>query len=301
MRLSGRRVLVIGASSGIGRASAQALAAEGARVALAARRRERLEGLAAELDVAAPALACDVRDEPSCRTAVGQAISALGGLDALVYAPGVASFAPLREVDAETWRTVLETNLVGASLVMRAAIGALEQSSGKAVFLSSISIDDAPPRYAQAPYVVSKVALEALVRAWQGEHRGVGFTTIAIGDTITEFGRSEETATLLPIVKRWAREGYLYGRMMDASSVAAQVVNALASPETVRRIAITPHYPDPDPGSAPDAGVEASEAWGVEALARTRGLAGEPGRGPSTEGGRAPVPSPRDRGAKPQA
>ncbi len=273
MRLSGRRALVIGASSGIGRASAQALAVEGARVALAARRRERLEALVAEVGADALAVACDVRDERSCREAVAQAIASLGGLDALVYAPGIASFAPLPEVDAETWRAVLETNLIGASLVMRAAIGALEQSGGKAVFLSSISIDDAPPRFAQAPYVVSKIALEALVRAWQGEHRGVGFTTIAIGDTVTEFGQTEDTATLLPIVKRWAREGYMYGRMMDAASVAAQVVNALASPETVRRIAITPRYPDSPPGSEADAGgvAEATEAWGTEALARTRG------------------------------
>lgn len=278
MRLSGRRVLVIGASSGIGRASGQALAAEGARVALAARRRERIEVLAAEIGPEALALACDVRDERSCREAVAQAISSLGGLDALVYAPGIASFAPLREVDAETWRAVLETNLVGASLVMRAAIGALEQSGGKAVFLSSISIDDAPPRFAQAPYVVSKIALEALVRAWQGEHRGVGFTTIAIGDTVTEFGQSENTAKLLPIVKRWAREGYMYGRMMDAASVAAEVVNALASSETVRRIAITPRYPDSAPGSGGDgdAEAEASEAWGTEALARTRGPRADP-------------------------
>lgn len=280
MRLSGRRVLVIGASSGIGRASGQALAAEGARVALAGRRQERLEALVAEVGPEALALTCDVRDERSCRDAVARAISALGGLDALVYAPGISSFAPLSEVDAETWRTVLDTNLVGASLVMRAAIGALEQSGGKAIFLSSISIDDAPPRFAQAPYVVSKIALEALVRAWQGEHRQVGFTTIAIGDTVTEFGRSEDTARLLPVVKRWAREGYMYGRMMDAASVAAQVVNALASPETVRRIAITPHYPD----SAPDAGAEATEAWGTEALARTRGLPADPEPGSPADG-----------------
>jgi NAD(P)-dependent dehydrogenase (short-subunit alcohol dehydrogenase family) len=280
MRLSGRRVLVVGASSGIGRASGKALAAEGARVAFAARRRERLEVLVAEVGPEALALTCDVRDERSCREAVGQAISALGGLDALVYAPGLSSFSPLREVDAETWRTVLDTNLVGASLVMRAAIDSLEESGGKAVFLSSISIDDAPPRFAQAPYVVSKIALEALVRAWQGEHRRVGFTTIAIGDTVTEFGQTEDTATLLPIVKRWAREGYLYGRMMDAASVAAQVVNALASSETVRRIAITPHYPD----SAPDAGVESNEAWGAKALERTRGLEADPERGSSTDG-----------------
>lgn len=285
MRLSGRRVLLVGASSGIGRAAGLAIAAEGGRVAFAARRKARLEEALAEAGPEALAVTCDVRDESSCRSAVERAVAAFGGLDAVVYCPGISSFAPLREVDAQTWRAVLETNLVGATLVMSAAIGSLEASRGKALFLSSITIDDQPPRFAQAPYVVSKVALEVLVRAWQGEHRGVGFTTIAMGDTVTEFGLQEDITALVPIVKRWAREGYMYGRMMDASSVAAQIVNALASPETIRRIAITPHYPPPPPPpslpasapapeQAPDGSPErgdAAEDWGAAALEEVRG------------------------------
>ncbi|HKK52373.1 MAG TPA: SDR family oxidoreductase [Myxococcota bacterium] len=267
MRLVDRRVLVIGASSGIGSASGLAIAEEGGRVAFAARRTDRLEELVEQAGGGALAVACDVRDESSCRAAVEQAISKLGGLDALVYSPGISSFVPLREVDAPTWRAVLETNLIGATLVMRAAIDALEASCGKAVFLSSISIDDAPPRFAQAPYVVSKIALEALARAWQGEHRQVGITTVAMGDTLTEFGQNEDTQALMPIVQRWAQEGYMYGRMMDVSSVAAQIVNALASPETIRRIAITPHYPPEK--DAPSA------SWGTSELEETRRVQAE--------------------------
>jgi NAD(P)-dependent dehydrogenase (short-subunit alcohol dehydrogenase family) len=267
MRLAGRRVLVVGASAGVGRASGLAIAAEGGRVAFAARRVDRLEEIVAGADGDAIAVAFDVREESSCAAAVERAVSAFGGLDALVYSPGISSFAPIREVDAKTWRAVLDTNLVGASLVTRAAIAPLEASCGKVVFVSSISIDDAPPRFAHAPYVVSKVALETLARAWQGEHRRVGFTTIALGDTFTEFGRDEDPKALMAIVQRWAERGYMYGRIMDASSVAAQVVNALASPETVRRIAITPHYP----GDAEHLSAE----WGSAALEQTRKARGD--------------------------
>jgi NAD(P)-dependent dehydrogenase (short-subunit alcohol dehydrogenase family) len=244
MRLAKRRVLVVGASAGLGHAAATAIAAEGARVAFAARRLDRLEKAAAEAGQGSIALRCDVRDEASCRAAVEAATSAFGGLDALVYAPGIASFRPIEEIDAPAWRAVLETNLVGASLVMNAAIRALEESRGKAVFFSSIVIDDSPPRPEQASYVVSKVALEALVAAWQGEHRRVGFTSIAIGDSLSEFGVAHDPRDIARVVKRWSEEGYLYGRIMQAADVAAQVVNALASPETVRRIAITPRYAD---------------------------------------------------------
>ena len=246
MRLEGRRVLVIGASSGVGRASALALGAEGARVAVAARRLDRLQDLASEIGEGALALACDVNDEASCQAAVAAAADALGGLDALVYTPGIGIFKPIAEIAADEWTAAFTTNVIGATSVTRAAIPHLEATRGKAVYISSIVIDDSPPRPIYAPYVVSKVALESLVEAWQGEHRKVGFSTIAMGDTLTDFGIGHDPEVLIPITQRWIQEGYMYGRVMEAASIAAQVVSAIASPETVRRIAITPHYGDDD-------------------------------------------------------
>ena len=75
MRLQDRRVLVVGASSGLGRAAAVAVAAEGARVAFAARRLDRLEEAAAEAGGGCIAIHCDVRDEASCDAAVAQAVT----------------------------------------------------------------------------------------------------------------------------------------------------------------------------------------------------------------------------------
>jgi NAD(P)-dependent dehydrogenase (short-subunit alcohol dehydrogenase family) len=242
MRLSGKRVLAVGASSGIGQASASAAAKEGARVCFASRRADRIEEAARNAGNDGFALACDVRDESSCRSVVDEATRIMGGLDAIVYAPGISTFGPIEDIDADAWRAVLETNLIGASLILNAAIGHLEASRGRAVFISSIVIDDAPPRHQQASYVVSKVALETLIEAWQGEHHRVGFTSIASGDALTEFGVGHDVQKLAPIVQKWQEHGYMYGRAMDVSAVAEQVLHALASSETIRRIAITPSY-----------------------------------------------------------
>lgn len=261
MRLAGRRVLVVGASSGLGRASGLALAREGARVCFSARRLDRIEQAAAEAANGAFALPVDVTDGASCRALVSGVLARFGGLDALVYCPGISTFGPIEEIDGEDWKRVFATNVTGLSLLLNHAIGALAESRGKVVVYSSISIDDSPPRPKQATYLVSKAALERLVEAWQGEHRKVGFTSIANGDTLTEFGFGEPIEKLIPIVQRWSELDYMYGRMMETAPVVEQVVNAIASSETIRRIAITPRYAEqPDAGDARlDQGIKAIE------------------------------------------
>src|SRR4051812_5269228 len=111
------RAVVVGASSGLGRAIGIGLAARGARVALLARRRERLDAAATEAGSEAIAIACDVCDEASCRAAIAEAATRLGGIDALVYATGVGPLARLVDTDAATWRYAFDTNVTGASLV----------------------------------------------------------------------------------------------------------------------------------------------------------------------------------------
>ena len=189
------------------------------------------------------ALPCDVADEASCQRVVAEAVAELGGLDAVVYAPGISTFGPIEEISKADWHRVLATNLIGVSLILNAAIQALEATRGRFVVISSITIDDSPPRPQQATYVVSKRALEALIEAWQNEHRQVAFTSIASGDTLSEFGLQEDMEKMMPIVQRWNTLEYLYGRMMEPIAIAEQVVNALAARETIRRIAVTPSYP----------------------------------------------------------
>src|ERR1700733_10229450 len=111
-----RRTVVVGASSGLGRCIGTGLAQRGHRVALLARRLDRLEQAAAEAGGETVAIQCDVTDESSCSGAGDEAGRALGGVGGLVYATGIGPLARLVDVDAATWRQVLDTNVVGAAL-----------------------------------------------------------------------------------------------------------------------------------------------------------------------------------------
>jgi NAD(P)-dependent dehydrogenase (short-subunit alcohol dehydrogenase family) len=249
-RLADRRMLVVGASSGIGRAIALALGAEGARVALAARRADRLRELAADVPGGAIVTPCDVRDEEACEAAVAQAVEQLGGLDALVYAAGRALLLPVEEADSEAWREVFETNVSGASLVTRAALPHLTASRGRALYLSSISADDRPPRRGLGLYVVSKAALNRLIAVWQEEHRAVRFTRLSVGDTgATEMAVGWDRGRGNELVREWIEKGFMFGRSMQPAAVAAHVVDLLASEEVVSESTLVPHFPEADPGS----------------------------------------------------
>jgi NAD(P)-dependent dehydrogenase (short-subunit alcohol dehydrogenase family) len=176
------RTVVVGASSGLGRCIGVGLAQRGDSVALLARRRERIDAAAQEAGEGTIAIECDVTDEASCRSAIDQAADALGGIDNLVYTPGVGPLVRLVDTDAETWRRVFETNVTGAALTTAAAVPHLTASVGKAVYLSSDSGTIGPPWPGLGAYGVSKAALERLVEAWRAEHPEIGFTCLIVGE-----------------------------------------------------------------------------------------------------------------------
>ncbi|HSS09463.1 MAG TPA: SDR family oxidoreductase [Acidimicrobiales bacterium] len=133
---SGLRLLVVGASSGIGRAIAEAAVAGGDWVAVGARRRDQLE----EIKGCHACITANVRDPADCDRLASEAAAQLGGLDALVYAPAFLPLARLVDTEAATWHEVLETSVVGAALVTRAALPWLVLSKGRAAYLSSDSV-----------------------------------------------------------------------------------------------------------------------------------------------------------------
>src|SRR5438477_7170339 len=141
-----------------------------------ARRRERLDAAAREAGPGSLAIECDVTDESSCRAAIDDAASGLGGIDALVYTPAIGPLARLVDTDAETWRRAFNTNVTGAALITAAAIPHLAATAGTAAFLSSVSASRTPPWPGLGAYIVSKAALDKLVDARRGGPPGPRLT-----------------------------------------------------------------------------------------------------------------------------
>lgn len=223
-----QRLLVVGASSGIGRATVEAAARAGWQVAAAARRETLLDELAEETG-ATPVVA-DVTNEGACPTLVEKAVEALGGLDALVYGAGVVPLRDLDQADTTTWLDALTTNVVGASLVTAAALGHLEPD-GQVVYLSSASVDHPFPGL--VPYAASKAALEALGRGWSIEHPDVRFTVVKVGPTLTGMADGWDPDDAARHFERWYAEGYLdqQAPAQEASVVADAIAALLDDPE----------------------------------------------------------------------
>jgi NAD(P)-dependent dehydrogenase (short-subunit alcohol dehydrogenase family) len=227
------RAVVVGASSGLGRCIGVGLAQRGARVALLARRLEQLESTAREAGSGALAIRCDVTDAGSCRAAIKDAASALGGIDALVYAPGIGPLARLVDVEVDVWRRVFETNVIGAALVTAAAIPYLSNAGGRAVYLSSVSASVTPPWPGLGAYAVSKAALDKLVEAWRVEHADIGFTRLVVGDcgggagdSRTHFADGWDRSLAAELAPIWVQRGLLSGALIDANDLV-EVVHAI--------------------------------------------------------------------------
>jgi NAD(P)-dependent dehydrogenase (short-subunit alcohol dehydrogenase family) len=248
---SGLRLLVVGASSGLGKAIGLAASRAGARVAFAARRIERLKAIAAQAPTAALALKCDVREPRDCEHAVDETLRALGGLDGLVYASGISALGDVHQADAATWRAILETNVVGAALVAARAIPHLRASQGRALFLSSYAIRQPMP--GMGLYRVSKAALDMLVETLRAEHPDVQFTRVVVGSTEgTEFAAGWDPAEVVRYARIMQQRGtFTSSTWMPIESLAETVLAALCVRGYIDDLSLLPRSTDP---AAPNLG-----------------------------------------------
>jgi NAD(P)-dependent dehydrogenase (short-subunit alcohol dehydrogenase family) len=246
------RVVVVGASSGLGRSIAVGLGQRGAKVALLARRYERLVDAAKEAGSGSLAIACDATDLSSCREALDEAARSLRGIDALLYAPAVGSLGRLVDLEADDWRRTFETNVIGASLITTAAIPHLERSKGVAAYLSSVNGSITPPWPGLGAYAASKAALESVVEAWRIEHPTVGFTRVIVGDCVggqgdstTEFANGWDHELAAELYPQWIERKLLSGSPMEVEELirVVDLVLRCGAGANVPMVAVTPRVP----------------------------------------------------------
>ena len=190
MEIENSVVLVTGASSGIGAATARAAAAAGARVVLAARRADRLRALAEQLPDAR-AVACDVTDAGDLAEAVRTAVEAYGRLDVLVNNAGQGLHVPLEDVDPEDFRAVLDLNVVAPLVAMQAVVPVMRsQGAGSIVNVSSGTTLVVRP--GAGAYAASKAALNMLsaVARLELASAGIIVSTVYPFITATDFHSS---------------------------------------------------------------------------------------------------------------
>jgi NAD(P)-dependent dehydrogenase (short-subunit alcohol dehydrogenase family) len=222
-------VLVVGGSSGIGRAVAVALGRRGDAVAVAARRADLLAGVVAEAGPTCHGLRADAADPEAARELVERAADRLDGLDAVVYAAGRSTLRPLSAGDAGDWHRTLATNVVGPAVVLSAAGPHLAEGTGPtAVLLSSHSVGRPWPGL--VPYAASKAALDQLALGLRAEEPWLRVVRVVVGPTATPFADGWDPDEAGARFEAWAAGGYLVHQVQTSEVVAARVVNALDDP-----------------------------------------------------------------------
>ena len=229
--LARRRIVVTGASSGIGAATARACAKAGARVLLLARRRDRLETLAEELNGAAVVIAADVRNESEVHRAVNEGSRQLGGLDGLVNAAGLNRAGRLAEGASTDWREMVETNLLGAITATHAVLPHFEEGGHADILNVSSMAAKRVLAPESAVYAATKAGLDAWSHALAQElgPKGIRVMVISPGMVRTEFATHTRNPTL-----RASKVSDLSSIGLDADVVAREIAHLLAQPPQVR-------------------------------------------------------------------
>ena len=231
MSVSGKVAIVTGAGSGIGKAVALALLKEGYRVALAGRRKERLQQAVADAGPAgarALVVPADVADPESVRALFDATKEAFGRLDLLfnnagTNAPGI----PLEELTVEQWKTVVDVNLTGVFLCTREAFRLMKSQTPRGGrIINNGSISAHAPRPNSAPYTASKHAITGLTKSTSldGRKYDIACGQIDIGNALTEMAARMAKGVMQ------ANGTVAVEPLMDVANVASAVVYMASLP-----------------------------------------------------------------------
>ncbi len=229
--LDGRRILITGASSGIGEATAEAIVAEGGAVALGARRKDRLDAIAGRLEGKAVAIEADIGDEDQANALVATAAGEMGGLDGLVNNAGVMLLGLIQGADTEQWRRMIDVNLLGLLYCTNAAVPVMRDGgSGDVVNVSSVAGRTAA--MGAAVYNMTKWGVVGFSEALrqEGAHIGIRVTCVEPGFVETEL-QGHNTNPMVVDATEKMRERI--GKVLEATDIANAIVYALAQPKHV--------------------------------------------------------------------
>jgi NADP-dependent 3-hydroxy acid dehydrogenase YdfG len=224
MDLKGKIALVTGASSGIGEATARALANAGVLVGLAARRTSELKRIGKDIEATGGKvliLPSDLRDQTQIHAIIAETVNTLGGIDILVNNAGVGYWDAIADVEIDNWRNELEINLLGAMVTTRLAISVmLKQRSGHIVTVSSLAGRSPGPGW--PGYSTSKAGLNSFTNSILYDQNlrehGIRVTLIEPGAVDTPMQADEERGT---------------GKYLDPEDVADTIIYAVSRPKHV--------------------------------------------------------------------
>ncbi len=234
-KLDGKVAIITGASSGIGAATAIALAEAGARVAISARRLDRLETLARRITAAggqAMSIAADVADEAQVREMLSQTQSALGRVDILINNAGVALLGPIDGADTEDWRRMMNLNVMGLMYATHAVLPVMKtQGEGHIVNVSSLAGRIA--NAGTAVYNASKWAVGAFSEALRKEvyRDNIRVSIVEPGVVATEIYDNITNPQVREQTKAYVQSQT--GKPLQPEDIAAAIVYAVTQPSHV--------------------------------------------------------------------
>jgi NADP-dependent 3-hydroxy acid dehydrogenase YdfG len=227
--IAGKVVVITGASSGLGEAAARRLAADGARLVLAARRTERLAALAAELGQGArDAVETDVTDVDQVRRLVDGAVERHGRIDVMLNNAGLMPLSPLERGKVEDWDRMIDVNIKGVLYGIAAALPHMKaQKSGHIINVSSVAGHKVRP--GSTVYSATKTAVRVLSEGLRQEVKpyNIRTTIISPGAVESELPDSVTEQDVAENVRK------VYENAIPADSFARAVVYAISQPEDV--------------------------------------------------------------------
>ncbi len=234
-RWTNKCALVTGASSGIGRAIALRLAQEGLNVVVCARRKERLDELVADIEAdggTALAVATDLRDTDDINRLFERTIDTFGGVEVLVNNAGFGKDQSLFEGDTETWRAMLEVNVLALSICTREALNDMERRdvAGHIIHIGSMSGHRVPGpagMYSATKFAVRSLT-EGLRRELRARDSNIRVTAISPGFVETGFAEVYHDST------EKAQQTYERYKVLQPEDVAHTVAHVLAAPDHVQ-------------------------------------------------------------------